>query len=49
MTEVINSAAAAAAAAVAVNKNDRYDKDPYPIIVYEIAKTVVVHIKTYPF
>ena len=38
------AAASATAAAVAVKENDRNDEDPYPIIVYDVAKTVVVHI-----
>ena len=43
------SATAAAAAAVTVNEDDRYDEDPYPIIIDEIAKTVVVHKIIHPF
>lgn len=35
--------ATATATVVAADKYDRYYKDPYPIIVDEIAKTVVVH------
>ena len=44
-----SAAAAATTVTVAVNKDDSYDEDPYPVIVKKIAKTVVVHIKTYPF
>ena len=43
------AAASATATAVAVKENDRNDEYPYPIIVYEIAKTVVVHTSNLTF